>query len=71
MSSGVLIRGKDKTAVPPILYTPTVGADSIRPQADGTERFGEWNQLPAIALGFPRGEAVTMKYRQFGTDILS
>ena len=25
----------------------------------------------SLPLGFPRGEAVTVKYRHFGTDILS
>ena len=34
-----------------------VGADRIRPQAGGIERFVEWSQLSATALGFPRGEA--------------
>ena len=46
-------------------------ADSIRPNVMGTARFGEWNQRPVTVLGFPRGEAVTMKYRHLGTDILS
>ena len=40
-----------------VLHTPTVGADTIRPQPDGRERLGERNQLSAIVLGFPAGEA--------------
>ena len=45
--------------------------DGCRPETDGSEQFVAWNQLPQPLLGFPRGEAVTMKYRHFGTDILS
>lgn len=40
-----------------VLHTPTVGADSIRPQPDGREWFGERDQLSAIVLGFSSGEA--------------
>ena len=31
----------------------------------------EWHTFQTTTLGFPRGEAVTMKYRYLGTDILS
>lgn len=48
-----LVRYRSKT----VLHTPTVVADSIRPQPDGREWFGERNQLSAIVLGFPAGEA--------------
>ena len=47
------VRYRSKT----VLHTPTVGADSIRPQPDGRAWFGERNQLSAIVLGFPSGEA--------------
>ena len=35
----------------------SVGADSIRPDVSGTERFVGWEKFPVIVLGFPRGEA--------------
>ena len=55
----------------PGIVPPTVGEALSLPLADGTEQNVEWNQLPQLPLGFSRGEAVTMKYRHFGTDILS
>ena len=39
------------------MSTLSVGADSIRPQPCVTELFVEWNRLPQLPLGFPRGEA--------------
>ena len=50
--------------------TPSVGADSIRPKADGIEPFAEWKQRPVTVLGFPRGEAGMANNRHFGTDYL-
>ena len=47
------VRYRSKT----VLHTPTVEADSIRPQPDGRAWFCERNQLSAIVLGFPAGEA--------------
>ena len=38
------------------------------PLADGTEGNVEWNQLPQLPLGFPRGEAGFFGKRHFGTD---
>ena len=48
------------------LETVTVGVDSL--EADGTEQDVEWNQLPQLPLGFPRGEAGFLGNRHFGTD---
>ena len=51
------------------LETVTVGGGSL--EADGTEQDVEWNQLPQLPLGFPRGEAVMINNRHFRTDYLS
>ena len=40
-------------------------------EADGIEPSVGWEQFPQLPLGFPRGEAVMINNRHFGTDYLS
>ena len=45
---------------------PPTGRLLVALPADGTERLGEWNQLPQLPLGFPRGEAVSRRLTDEG-----